>query len=583
MKKLFRRTKIICTIGPVSEDEKTLKELISCGMDVARLNFSHGDHEVHGKRIELIKRISEELDKGVAILQDLQGPKIRLGKFEKEKIFLEDGQKFYLTPEECVGNEKIVYINYPYLLEDLKEGERILLDDGLIELKVEGIERDKVVCRVIHGGELWERKGVNFPDSELRVSALTEKDKKDVLFGIEMGVDFIALSFVKKAGDILELKEFLELYDARIPVIAKIEKKEAIQNFNEILEVSDGIMVARGDLAVEVSNEEVPLLQKRIIREARISGKPVITATQMLSSMVNSPTPTRAEVSDIANAILDGTDAVMLSNETTIGKYPVLSFKMMDKIARKVEEEFPYESFLISPSDENITQSITYSACEIARQTKAKAIITATHSGFTARQMSKYRPLAPIFAITHFPEVQRRLNLSWGVIPLLTEIFYTTDEMFEKSTRILLQKSYIKSGDTVVITAGIPMGISGMTNLIKVHIISEIIGRGHGLGGETKTARVCIVENEKEAFSKAQEGDILVIPEFTSGFISLLYKIRGLIIEGKKLPPELIPWRSKGLGIIVGTGKIRDKLSHGEIITIDPERGVIYRGVIRTT
>lgn len=552
-------------------------------MDTARLNFSHGDYEVHGRRIELIRKISQELNKNVAILQDLQGPKIRVGKFENDKIFLEDGQEFSLTPKECIGNNKLAYVNYPFLLEDVKEGERILLDDGLIELRVEKIEKDKVVCIVVHGRELSSHKGVNFPDTELRVSALTEKDKRDVLFGIERKIDFIALSFVKKAQDILELKELLELHDARIPVIAKIEKKEAIQNFKEILEVSDGIMIARGDLAVEVSNEDVPLLQKKIIKETRLAGKPVITATQMLSSMVNNPTPTRAEVSDIANAILDGTDAVMLSNETAVGKYPVESFKMMDKIARKVEETFPYESFLIPPYDENITQSITYSACEISRQIKAKAIITATHSGFTARQISKYRPSAPIFAITHFPEVQRRLNLSWGVIPLLTEVFYTTDEMFEKSTKILLQKGYIKSGDTVVITAGIPMGISGMTNLIKVHVISEIIGRGHGLGGETKIAKASVAENIKETFSKTQEGDILIIPSFSEELISILDRIQGLIIESEKLPPELIPWRSKGLAIILGTGMIRDKISQGEIITIDPERGVIYRGVIRTT
>jgi pyruvate kinase len=580
---LFRKTKIICTIGPASEDEKTLRELIFSGMDVARLNFSHGDYNVHGKRIELIRKITQELDKSVAILQDLQGPKIRVGKFENDKIFLKDGQEFFLTPKECIGNNKLAYVNYPFLLEDVKEGERILLDDGLIELKVEKIENDKLKCIVIHGGELCSNKGVNFPDTELRVSALTEKDKRDVLFGIENKVDFIALSFVKKASDILELKEFLELNDAIIPVIAKIEKKEAIQNFKEILEISDGIMVARGDLAVEISNEEVPLLQKKIIRETRIAGKPVITATQMLSSMVNNPTPTRAEVSDIANAILDGTDAVMLSNETAIGKYPVESLKMMDKIARKVEENFPYENFLIPPEDENITQSITYSACEISRQIKAKAIITATHSGFTARQISKYRPFSTIFAITHFPEVQRRLNLSFGVVPLVTEVFYTTDEMFEKSIRILLQKNYIKNGDIVVITAGIPMGISGMTNLIKVHVISEIIGKGHGLGGESKIAKVCIAENVKEAISKTQEGDILIIPEFTNELNPILDKIQGLIIESEKLPPELIPWRSKGLGIILGTGMIRNKVSQGEIITIDPERGVIYKGVIRIT
>lgn len=579
---LFRKTKIVCTIGPASEDEKTLRTLISLGMDVARLNFSHGDYNVHGERIELIRKISEELGKSTAILQDLQGPKIRIGELEKENIILKDGEEISLTPKECVGNEKILYVNYPHILEDVKEGDRILIDDGLIELKVRKINGDKVLCDIIHGGPLSSHKGVNFPDTPLRVSSLTEKDKKDVLFGIENKVDFIALSFVQRAQDIIELKEILELHDARIPVIAKIEKKEAIQNFKEILEVADGIMVARGDLAVEVSNEEVPLLQKKIIRETRLSGKPVITATQMLISMVNNPTPTRAEVSDVANAILDGTDAIMLSNETAVGKYPIEAFKMMDKIARKVEEEFPYDSFLAPLCNENITQSITYSACEISRQIKAKAIITATHSGFTARQISKYRPSVPIFAITHFPEVQRRLSLSWGVIPLLTEVFYTTDEMFDKSTRLLLQKGYINSGDTVVITAGVPMGISGMTNLIKVHVISEIIGRGHGLGGDTKIARAVIAETAKEALSKTQEGDILIIKEYSEEIASLSDKLQGLIIESEKLHPDLIALRSKGLAIIVGA-EIKEKISSGEIITIDPERGVIYKGVIRTT
>jgi pyruvate kinase len=579
---LFRKTKIVCTIGPASEKEEVLKELIKAGMDVARLNFSHGDYNVHGERIRLIRKLSEELDKPIPIIQDLQGPKIRIGELEKDKIFIKDGEEIYLTPKETISNEKILYVNYPYLLEDVNIGDRILIDDGLIELKVMDKKEDKLVCGIIHGGYLSGRKGVNFPDSKLRVSPLTEKDKKDTIFGIENKVDYIALSFVQRASDIIELKEFLETHDAKIPVIAKIEKREAVNNFKEILEVADAIMVARGDLAIEISNEEVPLIQKRIIRETRLAGKPVITATQMLISMVNNPTPTRAEVSDVANAILDGTDAIMLSNETAMGKYPIESLKMMDKIAKKVEESFPYDNFLKeSDCNTNITKAITFSTCQIAKEIKASAIVTATHSGFTARQISKYRPNAPIFAITHFSEVRRRLNLSWGVIPLLTEIFYTTDEMFEKSTKILLQKEYVKRGDTVVITAGIPMGISGMTNLIKVHVISDIIGQGHGLGGDSKTAKVILAQNAKEALSKEIDGAILLIKSYDPEIEALLDKLVGFIIEDEKIPPSLIPWRSKGLGIIVGAKNLFEKLRDNEIVTIDPERGVIYRGVAR--
>lgn len=579
---MLRKTKIVCTIGPASEREEILRELIKAGMNVARLNFSHGDYNVHGERIRLIRKLSEELETPIPILQDLQGPKIRVGEIENDKVFLKDNEEIALTPKELVGNEKLISVNYSHLLEDINIGDRILIDDGLIELKVIDKKEDKLICHIVHGGYLSSRKGVNFPDSTLRVSPLTEKDKKDVLFGIEKKIDFIALSFVQRASDILELKEFLELHDARIPVIAKIEKREAVNNFREILEVADGIMVARGDLAIEMSNEEVPLIQKKIIRETRLAGKPVITATQMLISMVNNPTPTRAEVSDVANAILDGTDAVMLSNETATGKYPVESVQMMDKIARRVEEEFPYDTFLQeSNCHKNITEAITFSTCQIAKEIEASAIVTATHSGFTARHISKYRPKAPIFAITHFPEVQRRLNLSWGVTPLLTEVFYNTDEMFEKSTKILLQKNYVKRGDTIVITAGIPMGISGMTNLIKVHVISDVVGQGHGLGGEAKTAKVIIAKNAKEAISKVTEDVILLIPIFEEELEIILDKLQGIIIEDEKIPPSLIPWRSKGISIIVGAKNLSGKLKDNEIITIDPERGVIYRGVAR--
>lgn len=579
---MLRKTKIVCTIGPASEREEILRGLIKAGMNVARLNFSHGDYNVHGERIRLIRKLSEELETPIPILQDLQGPKIRVGEIENDKVFLKDNEEIALTPKELVGNEKLISVNYSHLLEDINIGDRILIDDGLIELKVIDKKEDKLICHIVHGGYLSSRKGVNFPDSTLRVSPLTEKDKKDVLFGIEKKIDFIALSFVQRASDILELKEFLELHDARIPVIAKIEKREAVNNFREILEVADGIMVARGDLAIEMSNEEVPLIQKKIIRETRLAGKPVITATQMLISMVNNPTPTRAEVSDVANAILDGTDAVMLSNETATGKYPVESVQMMDKIARRVEEEFPYDTFLQeSNCHKNITEAITFSTCQIAKEIEASAIVTATHSGFTARHISKYRPKAPIFAITHFPEVQRRLNLSWGVTPLLTEVFYNTDEMFEKSTKILLQKNYVKRGDTIVITAGIPMGISGMTNLIKVHVISDVVGQGHGLGGEAKTAKVIIAKNAKEAISKVTEDVILLIPIFEEELEIILDKLQGIIIEDEKIPPSLIPWRSKGISIIVGAKNLSGKLKDNEIITIDPERGVIYRGVAR--
>lgn len=579
---MLRRTKIVCTIGPASEKEEVLRELIKAGMNVARLNFSHGDYNVHGERIRLIRKLSEELEVPIPILQDLQGPKIRVGEIENDKVLLKDNEEIALTSKETLGNERLVFVNYPYLLEDVNIGDRILIDDGLIELKVINKKEDKLICHIIHGGYLSSRKGVNFPDSILRVSPLTEKDKRDVLFGIERKVDFIALSFVQRASDILELKEIIELNDAQIPVIAKIEKREAVNNFKEILEVADGIMVARGDLAIEISNEEVPLIQKRIIKETRLAGKPVITATQMLISMVNNPTPTRAEVSDVANAILDGTDALMLSNETATGKYPIESVKMMDKIARRVEEEFPYDSFLQEANcHKNITEAITYSTCQIAKEIEASAIVTATHSGFTARHISKYRPKSPIFAITHFPEVQRRLNLSWGVTPLLTEVFYNTDEMFEKSTKILIQKNYVKRGDTVVITAGIPMGISGMTNLIKVHVISDVVGQGHGLGGEAKTAKVIIAKNAKEAISKVTEDVILLVPTFEEELEIILDKLQGIIIEDEKIPSTLIPWRSKGISIIVGAKGLSEKLKDNEIITIDPERGVIYRGVAR--
>ncbi len=460
-----KRTKIVATLGPASSSESVLKRMVRSGLDVVRLNMSHGTREEHKKRIDLVRRIEEELETPIPILMDLCGPKIRIGKLQKEPLFLHRGDVIVLTTGEPEDGK--IPVNYPKLHEEVKRGETILLADGAFRLKVKKVEGRDIVAEVLVGGPLTSHKGVNLPHSRLSVPALTEKDREDVKFGVEAGVDLIALSFVRRASDVLELKSLLEKLGAKIPVIAKIEKPEAVKNIDEILSVSDGIMVARGDLGVELPIEKVPVIQKMLIRKANESGKPVITATQMLKSMVDLPVPTRAEVTDIANAVLDGTDALMLSEETAVGKYPVKVIKTMSRVASEAEKIYPYKRYS-DLSAKTLQDSLAKSACNLSREIKVKAIVPFTRSGATALAVAKFRPPVPIFAVTHDRETFRRLNLVWGVKPFLTVPAQSTDRIISQSIRVAKEKGFAKNGDRIIVLAGAPTGVPGTTNLLKV-------------------------------------------------------------------------------------------------------------------
>lgn len=468
-----RKTKIVCTIGPASQSPKILEALIQDGMNVARLNFSHGTHEEHGRKIETIREISDRLRQPVAILQDLGGPKIRIGVMKEGGVELKRGKEFSLTNEVLVGDETRATITYPALLSEVKAGDRILLADGMIELQVLESDGKNIRCRVIVGGILTSHKGMNFPTRAPLASVFTEKDHRDLLFGIQQGVDLIGLSYVQNAADIEEVKKFLKKESADIPIIAKIERKEALENIDEILLASDGIMVARGDLGLETPIEKIPNVQKKLIRKANGCGKPVITATQMLRSMVDHTQPTRAEVTDVVNAIYDGTDAIMLSEETASGQFPVEAFQMMAKIAQSAEEEFPHPLFLERETDKemNLQPAITYNASLLAEEVGAKVIVTPTESGSTARWVSKYRPRQPILALSRHLSTVRQLNLCWGVYPVLVSDWKDTDEMLERSKRMPKEFGMASKGEKVVIIAGVPISVRGTTNLIKVEVV----------------------------------------------------------------------------------------------------------------
>lgn len=468
----MRRTKIVCTIGPASREEGILRELIRAGMDVARINFSHGDRTTHASDISLIRRLAAEEGRLVAILGDLQGPRLRVGEIPGGKMLLSEGETVSLTAHPAPPSQ--IPLPYADWLSDLSPGDRILLDDGLLELEVEEASPAGACCKVLAGGVLLSRKGISLPGVSLSLPSLTEKDKEDVDFALEQGVDYLALSFVRRASDIFSLKGLLEEKGAEIPIIAKIEKREALENFDEILAASDGVMVARGDLGVEIPAEEVPTHQKEIIRKANEAGKPVITATQMLDSMMQHPRPTRAEASDVANAIWDGTDALMLSGETAVGKYPIEAVKMMARIAITAEKAFPYEDWARRAAFEiacTPTDAISQATCEIALELGARVIVTSTTTGYTARMVAKHRPATPIIAITPSPATQRCLALVWGVESFLVESFSNTDQMIETAVNTAREKGLVEKGDTVVITAGVPLGGPGRTNMLKIEII----------------------------------------------------------------------------------------------------------------
>ena len=463
----IKKTKIVCTLGPASENEETLRELIKNGLNVCRLNFSHGSHEEHKGRMDLVKKLREELNMPTAILLDTKGPEIRTGKFDVPEVFLEEGQTFTITMKDVIGDKERCTVSYKGLANDVKPGDTILIDDGLVGLTVKEVNNDDIVCEVQNSGIVKNHKGVNVPGVKVNLPAITEKDRSDIEFGIEQGIDFIAASFVRKVSDVLAIREILEENNAEhIKIISKIENQEGVENLDEIIEVSDGIMVARGDLGVEIPTEEIPVVQKLMIKKCNEAGKPVITATQMLDSMIRNPRPTRAEVTDVANAIYDGTDAIMLSGETAAGKYPVEAVKTMATIAKRAEETMRNRRDKINKS-KNVTDAISYATCTIAMDLEAKAILSSTASGHTARMVSKFRPDCPIVATTSNESVRRQLALTWGVLPLMREKSVNIDQVIVNSIEAAKTSNYVSKDDVVVITAG----GGETTNLIKVETV----------------------------------------------------------------------------------------------------------------
>lgn len=579
----MRRTKIVCTIGPGSDDEETLSQLIDSGMNVARMNFSHGNHKEHRERIERVRELADQKGKPVAILLDTKGPEVRTGKLKNdEEVMLETGDKFIITTEEIEGDNQRVSVSYQDLPEDVDVGGTILIDDGLIELEIDNISDTEVECTVLNGGKLGSRKGVNLPGVSVNLPAVTEKDIADIRFGIEIDVDFIAASFIRKATDVLEIKRILEEENADIKIISKVENQESVENIDEIIEVSSGIMVARGDLGVEIPAEQVPAAQKMMINKCNEEGKPVITATQMLDSMIRNPRPTRAEASDVANAILDGTDATMLSGETAAGEYPVKAVKTMAKIAQEIEESDQYVKQMTQKNvvpPRTVTDSISYSTCETAYDLGASAIITSTSSGHTARMVSKYRPYSPVIAATPNPKVCKQLALSWGVKPILVEDTASTDDMLEVSVNGALEAGYIDRGDLIVLTAGTPVGVSGTTNLLKVHIVGEAIVRGTGVGKTAFSGQVCIAQTPDEANEKMEEGDILVTYNTDKDFVPAMEKAKAVITEEAGLTSHAaIVSLNLGIPAVVGAYDAMELLENGDMVTVDSVRGLVYGG-----
>lgn len=581
----MRKTKIVCTIGPASESEEKLKQLIEAGMNVARLNFSHGSHEEHAARIKTIKEVSNKLGKIVGILLDTKGPEIRTHKMENDAIELHSGQKIDIWMSEVLGNNERFSISYDKLIEDVQVGSIILLDDGLIELVVEGINTaDGIITTYVqNAGTLKNNKGVNVPGVSVQLPGITEKDANDILFGIEQGVDFIAASFVRRAKDVLEIRELLENNNgSHIQIIPKIENQEGVDNIDEIIQVSDGLMVARGDLGVEIPAEEVPLVQKSLIQKCNDAGKPVITATQMLDSMQRNPRPTRAEASDVANAILDGTDAIMLSGETAAGLYPVEAVLTMDKIARRTENAVDYRAAVTKLSkarEVNLTDAIGQAVAHTAINLKVKAVIAPTESGHTAKMISKFRPGVPIIAVTSSSLPSRKLTLVWGVYPIVGKKAFSTDEILEVAVEESILHHYVTYGDLVVITAGVPVGEAGTTNLMKVHVIGDMVAKGQGIGKLTSYGKAIVVNNAQELKGKDTTDSIIVTLGSDRDMMPGIEKCKGLITEeGGLTSHAAVVGLSLGIPVIVGVNNATKVIRDGQELTIDAESGVIYNG-----
>lgn len=581
----MRRTKIVCTIGPASESVTVLEKMMLAGMNVARMNFSHGTHDDHLRRLEAVRKAAGNVGKNIAVLLDTKGPEIRLGYLEKDFVRLTTGSSVTLTTENIKGNEKMLPVNYQGLPGDVKPNDLILISDGLIALRVKNISGDKIDCTVENGGEITSQKGVNVPGVYVKMPAITEQDKRDIIFGIENSFDFVAASFVRRANDILTIRKIIEDNGGHMDIISKIENREAVNNLDEIIAVSDGIMVARGDLGVEIPPEEVPLIQKTIIDKCKQVGKPVITATQMLESMMQNPRPTRAEASDVANAILDGTDAVMLSGETAAGKYPVEAVETMARIAARAESAIKFDVLLKNRRrvlSKTVTDAISHATVSTALDLEAAAIITSTESGYTAQMVSKYRPQAPIIAVTPKRTVLRKMALVWGVQPLLVGRTEDTDNMISAAVEVSLAAGLVKAGDLVVITAGVPVGVQGTTNLIKVHTVGEIIAKGTGIIKRSVTGKACVVSTARDAVERMKDGGVLVTHDTDRDFIPAIQKAAALITEtGGLTSHAAIVGLEFGIPVIVGVEQATRIIPDGEVVTVDGQRGLVYRGTAK--
>ena len=582
----MRRTKIVCTLGPATNDVEIMKKLIENGLDAARINFSHGTYESHAETIAKLKQAREELNAPIPLILDTKGPEIRIKTFKEGKIRLEEDARFTLTTREVEGDETIVSVTYADLPKDLQKGSRVLIDDGLIELRVDSIEDTDVHCTVINGGNVSSRKGVNLPGVKVNLPSLMEKDISDLKFGVENGFDIVAASFIRSAADVVNIRRVLEENGGEnIHIISKIENQEGVENIDSILEVSDGIMVARGDLGVEIPPEEVPLVQKRLIAKANMRGKPVITATQMLESMVHSPRPTRAEANDVANAIFDGSDAIMLSGETAAGAYPLEAVETMARIAKKTESSIDYGSKMVGitePARVNITNAISRAACNAAAELNTAAISTITRSGFTARMISKHRPVCPLLASTSDERVWRQMNLIWGCKPLLYHGELPKGGVFDTALKIAVSSGMLKNGDTVVSALGMPLGFSGATNTLRVDIVGDVLCKGKGVGTKKVSGTARVITTRDGVERTFHKGDILVTTATDSSFMPYIQKAAAIVVGPMDQNVDChaeIAGSALDIPVIVCNAKVVDFIPAHSLITVDAEKGFVYKGI----
>ena len=580
----MRKTKIICTLGPSTDKDGVLRELIANGMNVARFNFSHGSHEEHKGRLDLLKSLREELGKPVAALLDTKGPEIRLKDFKNGTEMLEAGQTFTLTTRDVEGTKEICSITYKDLPQDVAPGGTIMLDDGLIKLQIQTVNDTDIVCTVLNNGKIKNKKGVNVPGVHLSMPYMSQRDKDDIIFGIEQGFDFIAASFVRTAQDVYEIRNLLNEYDSNIRIIAKIENREGVNNIDSILAAADAVMVARGDLGVEIDFTELPGIQKTIIDRSFSFGKPIVTATQMLDSMIVNPRPTRAEISDVANAIYDGTSAIMLSGETAAGAYPVEALKTMSAIAERTEQEGFHlrgRTMDFNPGKISVSDATAHAACLTARDVNAAAIVTVSESGTTARLLSKYRPQQPIIACVMREQVQRQLSLSWGITPLMMSLAHSTDELIEMSTALAKENGYLHNGELAVVTAGVPVGVSGTTNMIKIHMVGNCLATGVGVGPENNdvaSGKACVCRTMDEVRAKFKPGMVLVVPSTSNEMLSFVRDAAALVVEEPGLNSHAaIAGKALLKPTVVGAAGATSHIRDGLMVAVDCAHGSVQR------